>query len=109
MQLTGGGGADTFVFLSKTEGVDDITDFSTGIDEFELTSSGFDNELNAGNLTSQYFVQGTNATQNHGQLLYNQATGELAWDADGTGGQAADIFAELANGTSLAFSDFFIV
>ena len=106
---TGGSGADTFIFNSNLEGVDQILDFTSGEDTLRLLSDGFNSELPTGNLSPTDFVNGTNPTANHGQLLYNQSTGQLAWDADGTGGQSADIFVELQDGALLTYDDFLIV
>ena len=108
-KLIGGADADKFYFTSDADGIDQILDFETGTDLIQLLSTGFDNQLAPGTISSGDFVAGSNATQNHGQLLYEQSSGELAWDADGTGGQAADVFAELADNTALTFTDFVIV
>jgi hypothetical protein len=58
-------------------------------------------------------VLGAAATQAFGQFLYNTATGQLAWDADGTGvGAAVNICRLLNRGVAvgtLAVGDFDIV
>ncbi|ASC72707.1 hypothetical protein XM38_036650 [Halomicronema hongdechloris C2206] len=41
--------------------------------------------------------------------MYNQNTGSLAFDIDGSGSQAAVQFAKLSGGLNLASSDFTIV
>jgi Ca2+-binding RTX toxin-like protein len=78
--LTGGAGADTFVFgaaLDAASNVDLITDFVHGTDRLRLDDA--------------IFAQA--AFGEH--LLYDQATGELRYDADGAGGADAVLFAVL--------------
>jgi hypothetical protein len=64
-------------------------------------------------LTANQLVMGTTANQAFGQFLFNTSTGQLRWDADGTGAGAAVNVAILSNGgnpvTSLLISDFDIV
>ena len=107
--LNGGSGSDSFVFGASDEGIDRVKDFTSGTDTLEIATAGFDNVLSTGSLGSNFFVQGTSATRNHGQFVYNQSNGDLAWDPDGTGGQAAEVFADLMNGTALSADDFSIV
>ncbi len=88
--LTGSSGADIFKFTASNQGNDSITDFMAGMDKIQLTSAGFAG-LAAGALAAGNFVSGTSptATQAAPQFLYDTATGQLSFDADGTGGTAA--------------------
>ncbi len=105
--LTGRGGSDTFGFGEVgAANADRISDFDPG-DFIGLSSSAFNF---AGGPTAGFdsteFVNGTAATQAYGQVLYNQTTGELFYDDDGTGANAAVLFATINPGTALGFNDF---
>jgi Ca2+-binding RTX toxin-like protein len=83
-------GADIFRFATSSEGNDTITDFLSGVDKIQLASSGFGN-LAAGVLNGANFVSGAApvASSASAQILYNTATGQLSFDADGTGAGVA--------------------
>jgi Ca2+-binding RTX toxin-like protein len=97
--LTGGAGADRFVFntaLNAGTNVDTITDFSSGTDRILLDHLIL-TALTTGNLAAASFVAEAGATAHDGNdyLLYDTTTGDLSYDADGTGAQAAVLFANL--------------
>lgn len=98
--LTGGSGADTFVFdsaLDASTNVDQITDFTAGVDTIRLsTASGSPFSGLAGMTAADAW--GT-------YVIYDQFTGNLSFDADGAGAGAAIRFAELADGTALSATD----
>jgi lysophospholipase L1-like esterase len=105
--LTGGGGADEFVYSSPNQGVDLITDFS-GNDLIKISAQGFGGGLVKGFNLSQggangNFVKNTNpsATNNQATFLYNTSTGILSFDRDGQGAQAAINLLDLANAFNL--------
>ena len=106
--LTGNGGSDTFVFDNCHDGVDQITDFVSGTDIIEVGRLGFAQNMQLGQLGEDSLVFGTTATQNQAQFLYDQSTGNLSIDMDGTGFGEAVVFANLGAGTALAASDIFI-
>jgi Ca2+-binding RTX toxin-like protein len=108
--LNGGAGADLFVFADTLGGsnVDGIQDFATGADRILLDHDVFSG-LATGALASSAFVLGTGAGDADDRIIYNQATGELWFDADGSGATAPVLFATLAPSTSLAASDFAVV
>lgn len=105
--LYGLGGADTFVFSTPpTPGnVDRIADFTSGIDRIELAGDIF-TDIAAG---SGWFVAGTQAQDADDRILYDQASGALFYDADGSGAGLAVQFASLAPRTTLVASDFVIL
>jgi hypothetical protein len=107
--LSGGQGDDTFVFLSPAEGGDTIGDFAPGADKIEVSASGFGGGLAAGALAVNRLVNGTVATETFGQFLYNSATGQLAWDADGTGAGVAVLLATLSGAPAITAADFTVV
>jgi Ca2+-binding RTX toxin-like protein len=107
--LTGGLDADTFVFAGDNEGTDTITDFVSNEDVIEIGRSGFNHDLLIGTLRETGFVFGTSATADYVQFIYDQSSGSLKFDSDGSGAGAAVEIASLGAGTVLAFSDIRIV
>ena len=113
--FAGGTGADQFVFYRPDYGNDTIVDWSPGQhDKLLIDASGFHGGLAGGvALGASHLVQGTAATAATGQFLYDAVSGQLWWDADGTGSHAAVRIAILgmAGGlhpAALATSDFHI-
>lgn len=109
--LTGGLGADLFRFdtaLSKTDNVDRITDFSVVDDTFQLDDAVF-RKLAAGALKAADFVTGSKALDSSDRIVYNSTTGDIFYDADGSGSGAAVLFAKVAAGTALTSADFLII
>lgn len=105
--LIGGGGADSFRFTTAlgAGNVDAITDFVAGSDRIGLAQSIFGiAAVNAVNFTS-----GTSATTADQRIVYNSGTGQLFFDADGSGATAAILFATLTPGTALTPASFEIV
>ena len=65
--------------------------------------------LSTGVLASGAFVTGTSAQDADDRFIYNQATGELWFDADGNGAGAQVQFAFLAPATALVASDIVVI
>jgi Ca2+-binding RTX toxin-like protein len=65
-------------------------------------------DVGTGVLSNAYFKAGAATSFDH-HILYNQGTGELFYDADGSGGVVAIKFAMVSAGTALSASHFFIV
>jgi Ca2+-binding RTX toxin-like protein len=110
--LTGGKGADTFAFstaLGSTH-VDRITDFAAE-DTVRLSKSIF-SAIAPGQLADGAFKSvaaiSTAKLDADDRILYKQATGELFYDADGSGTAAAVKFAVLDNKAALTHADFLI-
>ncbi len=108
--LIGYGGADTFAFTTAlgAGNVDQILDFASGTDKIALDNAVFTG-LADGALPAGAFATGAAATEPDDRIVYNSATGQLFFDADGSGGIAAVQFASVAPGTILAASDFTII
>lgn len=118
--LTGDGGNDTFLFDTTLRfgNADRIADFSNATgnnDTIRLDDAVF----SGGGLKSNQFLaagafhantSGT-ATELDDRILYNTATGQLFWDADGSkaGGVAGVLLATLDGAPALSGADFFVV
>lgn len=84
--LIGGNGADQFIFanlLGKTN-VDTITDFVSGLDSLKLDTSIF-KKLAGDKDLSDNLVIGNKAADVNDYLVYNNTTGSLYYDVDGSG------------------------
>lgn len=109
--LTGGDGADQFVFEhTGIANADIMTDFASGVDRILLDRrAGFAALPNEGTLAQGAFVIGTAALDADDRIVYDQTTGSLFYDADGSGQGAAVLFASVAAGTALSASDFLAI
>ena len=103
-------GADTLAFTTAlgSGNVDLILGFATGSDKFQLDDVVFTG-LATGILNPNAFVIGSAAADADDRILYNSATGQLFFDADGSGAGAAIHFATLQGAPALASSDFAVV
>ena len=112
--LTGGGGADVFKFVSTGDGLDTITDFTSGTDKIEVVSPNFGN-IEVGTLTSNHFQPGGTIASNAGPgFLYSYDNAEramvLSFDRDGSGSAATPVkIAKFGSDTVLNYSDIQIV
>lgn len=103
--LTGGSGADTFAFTRPIAGSSDrITDFVSGTDKLAFDHTVF-TALPAGNLSTAAFVQAAAALTPDQHIIYNQSTGLVSYDADGSGSGAAVAVAQLTAGQVLKAQD----
>jgi serralysin len=100
-QLTGGAGADSFVFNApKFSPV--ITDFETGTDKIHLDARNMTALGSTGNYTANdpRFFAAAGATGGHDaddRVVYDTSTGRLWYDADGNGAGAAQLIATVNN------------
>jgi len=108
--LVGYGGADTFQFTTALGGgnVDQLADFAAVDDTIALDDSVFAG-LTPGALPASAFVAGSAAGDIDDRIIYNSATGQILFDADGSGGAAAILFATVQPGTALTASDFTVI
>jgi Ca2+-binding RTX toxin-like protein len=107
--LTGSTGGDRFVFNTKTEGKDTITDFSVVDDTIDVSKAGFGGGLTAGAvITAAQFRLGTAAGDSSDRFIYNKSTGGLFFDLDGIGGTAQLQFAQLSTNLNLTSNDIFV-
>jgi Ca2+-binding RTX toxin-like protein len=114
--LTGNEGADVFLFSAGPAGDlaknrDVITDFDAALDSIHLRRTGdgpFD-ALDFGALDESAFHIGTRATRGAHRIIYDDATGQLLYDADGKGGGAAVLFAVLEGAPDISAADFLVI
>jgi Ca2+-binding RTX toxin-like protein len=88
--------------------MDTIQDFSGGEGDRIVLGSAVFMDVGTGALSSAYFHLGAATSFDH-HILYDQGTGELFYDVDGSGGVAAIKFATVSAGTALSAANFFIV
>lgn len=110
--LVGGGtqDGDAFRFSSALGGdnVDVVVDFILGADRIELARSVF-STLNLGVLGTAAFRAGTAAGDADDRIIYDGATGNMYYDADGNGAGAQVLFATLATGLNLTGNEFLVI
>ena len=102
--LTGGAGADKFVFNTKfgSTNVDAITDFVSGEDVLVI-SKKIAKKL-AKNFTEDNFVYSNKAEDSNDYLIFNSENNTLYYDADGSGSKS-DAVAIVVVGTMIEFGD----
>jgi Ca2+-binding RTX toxin-like protein len=114
--LTGGLGADTFVFdtAPSAGNVDQVTDFVSASDRLNFdnatfTALGADGNFVAGDgrfAAGAGFTSGRDASD---RLVYDTTTGNLYYDADGSGTGAAQLVATIQGHPTLAAADISVI
>ncbi|HEV2865608.1 MAG TPA: calcium-binding protein [Allosphingosinicella sp.] len=107
--LEGGASNDGFFFataLDATTNVDRLLDFVTGVDVIGLYREVFAGIAADGTLAAGAFRIGTSAGDQSDRIIYDQATGSIYYDADGTGTAAQILFATVTPGSVLSNADF---
>ena len=108
--MTGGGGADNFVFNAALTKPAVINDFATGTDHLQISASGFGHGLVAGG-TAPLVSAATAAAASHagpdGYFIFDNA-GTVWWDPNGGSGADALALAKLAGVAALHASDFLL-
>lgn len=107
--LIGGLGADAFVFAEAGLHSDRITDFNEVQDVIRLDGDALGGFAYVGQLRGADFRLGAVADDASDRLMYQKATGQLWFDADGVGGRANVLLADLADGTNLSAADIIII
>jgi Ca2+-binding RTX toxin-like protein len=109
--ITGGAGSDTFVFNSIS-GADTIVDYTVADDSIQLSKAIFTGLGDIGALSSDEFVSGaglTAAADETDRIVYDTTSGNLYYDADGSGGDAAVQIATFTGTPDLLSSEFAII
>lgn len=111
--LRGGGGADFFIFRGAPGAADAdlIRDFVSGQDKILLDDAVFDGLGGPGGLPDGAFVAnaGGIATDANHRIVFDTSTGVLSYDADGSGGGEAVVFARLRPAATLGEDDFVVI
>ncbi|GAA3072970.1 hypothetical protein GCM10010520_20280 [Rhizobium viscosum] len=110
--LNGGAGADHFVFDFKPSAynnIDKIEDFSESAGDKIVLDHEIFTAIDPSNFSGGNFVLGTKALDSNDRLIYDQTTGKLFYDADGSGGGAAVQIATLSNLAALHYDDFLFI
>lgn len=108
--LTGGPGRDTFHLNAPGQGIDQITDFTPGVDRLRIAASDFENFQSAGPLQANRFAVGVAARTPLHRIIYNPLNGDLLYDANGSGdGVGAVQIAILPRNLSLSHSDILVM
>ncbi|EYD75628.1 Neutral zinc metallopeptidase [Rubellimicrobium mesophilum DSM 19309] len=111
-RLAGGAGGDVFVFSTAlgASNIDTISDYKVVDDQFDLDDAVF-TKLVLGNLASGAFVSNTTglASATGHRIIYENDTGALFYDPDGSGTAARIQFAKLTAGLLLTASEFHVM
>lgn len=109
--LAGGSGSDRFVFdtAPSKSNMDTITDFSVKYDSIHLEKDVFTKAGALGRLKSGAFWSGDSAHDRSDRVIYNEDTGYLYYDPDGTGSASQRTIAKLSKHLAITEKDFFIV
>lgn len=106
--VTGGAGADTFVvglFQPGTSGSMKVTDFTNGVDRVVIISEGLFNFPAFGTPPESAIAEGTSAKDADDRIIYDQASGNLWLDVDGTGATAQQLVANFGAGHAADITD----
>jgi Ca2+-binding RTX toxin-like protein len=111
--LTGGAGNDHFLFDTPAwlgGNADTITDFAKGQDKLVLDNDVYAELGVAGADLNGQFVSGAGVSAQDADhhLLYDTATGQLFYDADGSGFEPALLIATLTGKPALAATDILV-
>lgn len=110
--LTGGAGKDTFVFDTLPNArcnKDTITDFDPRHDTIAIENAIFSKIGAAGLLSADAFHIGTGAHDASDRIIYNNKTGALIYDSNGSAAGGAVQFATLSPNLSLTHDDFRVI
>jgi Ca2+-binding RTX toxin-like protein len=108
--LTGGAGADVLLLRGPGDGQDRVIGFVSGEDSFAISAAGFGGGLVAGGtLAGRFFAGALPPGTPGGAFLYDQPTGRLWWDANGSAAGERTLLLVLDAGTALAATDFTVI
>jgi len=113
--LTGGAGADSFLYAEAgSNQADQVTDFVSGTDEllFEngtLTALGAAGAWAAGDGRFWAAAGATSGHDGDDRLIYNATTGNLYYDADGSGAGTAQVVATFTGAPGIVATDITVI
>ncbi len=103
--LTGGAGDDQFIFYRPDDQIDRITDFEPDSDQIVISAVDFGDDIVPGDISEEQFVVGTSAEDESDRFIYNNETGNLFFDPDGTGSAAPTQLVTLDDNPVLSATD----
>ena len=106
--LTGGTGSDIFRFTTSDHS-DKITDFNAANDTIQLENAVFSSLTVTGTLAASHFRIGAQAMDANDFIIYNNTTGALLYDANGSGTGAAVQIASLSAGLAITNADIVVI
>jgi Ca2+-binding RTX toxin-like protein len=110
--LSGGTGPNSYLFdgpLDALTNVDLIAGFSIAADKILLSQSVFTAAGGPGTLAAEAFFIGASAAAADDRIIYDNSTGALLYDRDGSGAAAAVQFATLPSTLALTGQNFEVV
>jgi len=115
--MTGGAGSDVFLFDTGLQFGDDgerITDFASGADSIRLDARampalGSSGTFAAGDARFHAAAGANGGHDANDRVVYNTSTGQLWYDADGSGAGEADLIVTLEGAPALAASDISVI
>jgi Ca2+-binding RTX toxin-like protein len=110
--LTGCHGKDQFLFDATPNAIsnlDRITDFDVADDTIVLENAIFTAFATTGAIASGAFHIGTVANDTNDRLIYDNVTGGLFYDSNGSASGGSVQIADLSAGLALTYKDFLIV
>ncbi|MBW4575053.1 MAG: calcium-binding protein [Aphanothece sp. CMT-3BRIN-NPC111] len=106
--MTGGPGVDRFIYRRLGEGLDIITDFVPA-DDTIIVGTSFGGGIATGTLPANKFRIGSAAADADDRFIYNNATGDLFFDPDGTGVSGQVLVAALSANLAITNNDIVVV
>src|SRR6185312_13702641 len=112
--LNGGGDQDSYAFREfGAANADVITDFGSNWDNIQLGAAGFSAIGASGRFAAGdvRFYAAAGATGGHDaddRIVYNTSTGQLFYDADGSGAVAAQLIGTIQNHSSVRATDIWV-
>ena len=114
--LMGGSGNDLFMFLDApgASGVDRVADFVRGSDEVVLENAvhrnlGTSGAMAAGDARFRAGAGITTGQDSSDRIVYNTSSGQLFYDADGSGAGSSVLIATFAGNPALTATDFTVL
>ena len=112
--LWGATGADVFIFREMgTANADRISDFASGSDKLHLDDAAFAAIGAMGNFAAAdarfKANSGGTATDTSDRVVFNTSTGQLYYDADGSGAGVAQLIATVQTGATVAATDIVVI
>ncbi|MGF2037061.1 MAG: hypothetical protein RMZ43_017380 [Nostoc sp. CmiVER01] len=100
----------TIAFNSFNEGIDRLYNFDATNELIQVSAAGFGGGLSPGSLQTNQFSIGASATTSTQRFIYNDATGALFFDQDGSASAFTQVqFGQLSSGLVLTTNNFVVV